>query len=542
MVATYKQSVKEKSRRSIWKHAVATLTSKRKESRMLDAVYLTKLAEFVEKKSGWMIDHFLWSDYLHFVDLSYGPKSAEELKVAFFCGPEPENDVEVLLSLGVRLENMYAFELGKDEFEQAVSALRGKYPQLKIYNGRIEEYALMHNTVFDIIYLDFTVSLLNCYRTVCCVLDNNMLSPLGVLAVNTTYMDQTEENVSFLANYFFYDVFYEGCIYHGEDYGRDKIDFPVFGRMEGSSCMGWDSPDDLRPYVEENFELAYSAFQTDFINGYANITKPAYSAFSRAITQKRLLKVNKINELLKYDKAYNQMDFDYFNDGINLFSLKFRQISDDGFQQFFSQPDNGRLLSRMDSLRKWEMLTNSHYLHEYDLGGELKDEKGELILGEDGEPQYEKLDVPAFLAEPLEKSIVIIEDAIKPKDLRIMFCDVPMIHLWYEMIINTLGYPYHTNVKNHIRHSYTAKTRKMCVDVFTFDQCRGLYDWLPMIEYQSDYVKEFNRQMIIRMSIDAIAKHSLGIIEQQYYGSAVAGHGDADWVKFYDFPFREDIS
>ena len=128
MVATYKQSVKEKSRRSIWEHAVATLTSKRKEARMLDAVYLTKLAEFVEKKSGWMIDPFLWSDYLHFVDLSYGPKSAEELKVAFFCGPEPENDVEVLLSLGVRLENMYAFELGKDEFKQAVSASLRKHP------------------------------------------------------------------------------------------------------------------------------------------------------------------------------------------------------------------------------------------------------------------------------------------------------------------------------------------------------------------------------------------------------------------------------
>lgn len=367
MVASYKQGVKDKSRRSIWEHSVASLTSKRKESHILDSAYLSKLAEFVEEKSGWMIDPFLWSDYLHFVDLSYGQKTAEELKVAFFCGPEPENDVDVLLSLGVRLENMYAFELGKEEYKQAVAALRGKYPQLKIYNGRIEEYALMHNTVFDIIYLDFTVSLLNCYRTVCCVLDNNMLSQLGVLAVNTTYMDQTEENVSFLANYFFYDVFYEGCIYHGEDYGRDKSDFPVFGRMEGSSCMGWDSPDDLRPYVEENFELAYSAFQTDFINGYANITKPAYSAFSRAITQKRLLKVNKINELLKYDKAYNQIDFDYFNDGINLFSLKFRQISDDGFQQFFSQPDNGRLLSRMDSLRIWEMLTNSHYLHEYDL-------------------------------------------------------------------------------------------------------------------------------------------------------------------------------
>jgi hypothetical protein len=116
-----------------------------------------------------------------------------------------------------------------------------------------------------------------------------------------------------------------------------------------------------------------------------------------------------------------------------------------------------------------------------------------------------------------------------------------MIHLWYEMIINSLGYPYHTNVKNHIRHSYTAKTRKICVDVFTLDQCRGFYDWLPMIEYKADFVKDFNKQIIIRMSIDAIAKHSLGIIDQQYFGSALIGMGETNWAKFYEFPFREEF-
>ena len=81
----------------------------------------------------------------------------------------------------------------------------------------------------------------------------------------------------------------------------------------------------------------------------------------------------------------------------------------------------------------------------------------------------------------------------------------------------------------------------MCVDVFTFDQCRGFYDWLPMIEYQSDYVKDFDKQMIIRMSIDAIAKHSLGIIQQQYSGSAIIGMGEEKWATFFEFPYREEI-
>ena len=61
----------------------------------------------------------------------------------------------------------------------------------------------------------------------------------------------------------------------------------------------------------------------------------------------------------------------------------------------------------------------------------------------------------------------------------------------------------------------------MCVDVFSLGQCRGFHDWLSMTEYQSEYMKDFNKQMVIRMSIDTIANHSLGIIEQQYFVGAL---------------------
>lgn len=41
--------------------------------------------------------------------------------------------------------------------------------------------------------------------------------------------------------------------------------------------------------------------------------------------------------------------------------------------------------------------------------------------------------------------------------------------------------------------------------------------------------------MIIRMSIDVIAKQSLGIIEQHFFGSTLIGAGEQDWAKFYIF-------
>lgn len=533
-MTTYKQDIKEQSRVRIWTHAIESLTTRRDETRILNRTYLTKLSAFVEARIKRVLNPSILSDFFSFLDLSYGKKNANEIKVAFFCGPEPENDVKVLLSLGVRLENMFAFEWCKPEYKLAVDALRGKYPQLKIFNGSIETYAQLHNTSFDVIYLDFTSTLNTCFKTICAVLDNNMLSPLGVLAVNTTYPDKTTENIDFLSNYFFYDIMFERSVLEGDEKYEEFM--PGFGRVEGASCHGWETPDDLKPYIDEHFEDAYSAFQSDFINGYANITKPIYSIMSQDILKKRLFKLQILDELLKYEKAYNQMDFDYFNDGINLFSMKFRMLDEeDPIRKHFSTNENGHKFNRIQSLMLWELLVNAQYIHHYDL-----DDKG-IGVDEEGNTIYEKIDILSYLSDPIISAVKVIEDLIKPGNGNVMFCDLPMIHLWLEMIVNSLGYPYHTNLKNHERHRYTAKDRQMCVDVFTFDQCRGFYDWLPMIEYQADYVKDYDRQLISRMCVDAIAKNSLGVIQQQYFGSAIAGEGDQPWAHFVDFPKRIEI-
>ena len=86
-----------------------------------------------------------------------------------------------------------------------------------------------------------------------------------------------------------------------------------------------------------------------------------------------------------------------------------------------------------------------------------------------------------------------------------------MEHLWLELILNQFGHPYHTNVGNHRRYSYKAKTRRMCIDVVTLDKCRALYDWIPMLEYFIHDMQNVNRQMITRMCMDAIDKQLLHI-------------------------------
>lgn len=117
-----------------------------------------------------------------------------------------------------------------------------------------------------------------------------------------------------------------------------------------------------------------------------------------------------------------------------------------------------------------------------------------------------------------------------------------MSHLWLEQAINQLGYPYHINTSNHKRFNYTANTRQMCLDIFTFDQCRALYDWLPMIEYYGDDLSIIERQMISRMGMDAINKHTIYILEGQYFGSALIGVNERPWSGNHCFEDRINIS
>ena len=149
-----------------------------------------------------------------------------------------------------------------------------------------------------------------------------------------------------------------------------------------------------------------------------------------------------------------------------------------------------------------------------------------------------------ILSESLKKSIPeIMESVPDSKFSRFsIFCDIPMIHLWLELAVNQLGYPYHHNTKNHKRYSYKAKEREMCLDIFTFDQCRSLYDWLPMIEYYGDDLKNLERQMMTRICIDAIGKHSLHILDRQYFGAALVCINDEDWSENHHFEDRKEIT
>lgn len=507
---TYKIPIKDVTRQLVWEHTIDSLTTSRELSRVLNKYYIKKLWKYafedyiLKYKVAESYDNLYLQDWLSFSDTIYQNKKADELKVAFFCGPEPENDVEHLLRLGVRIENIYAFESDKDIFKQAIDSLRSNYPTLKIYNGKIENFLLSNFVVFDAIYLDFTESIISTFKTLCMILDANGLSNLSILAVNTCFPDKNEENIKFLTDYFFY----QSCFEYSVFFGREK-DEPNEGRfIESANYYGYNY-EKTKECITNNFEEAYSAFQTSFILNYSNHIKPFMSVLNNPITKKRLFSTKKEEMEKLISNFHLKEEIHYEPERYSLYHFLNSQDKK-SWKTFFAERGSEKF-SRKDATTLMYAFLDSYY------------------------ENYSSL-----LSDALKLALPIINSNLLDKRGG-LFCDIPMINIWLEQAINQLGYPYHINAANHKRYSYTSKTRKMCLDIFTFDQCRALYDWLPMIEYYGDDLSILERQMISRICIDAIGKHSIHILERQYYGSAIVGINEHSWSQNHDIKDRIDL-
>ena len=521
MVATYKQDTKEKSRELLWNHAVRSLTQSRTESRVLNCTYLDNLWDFVKMKfdqSGYLDPQELidseYEDWKRFGESTYGSKKPEDLKVAFLCGPEPENDINHLVRLGVRIENIYAFESDKSCFKAAVESLHHTYPNLKIFRGNIIDFLNLNEVKFDITYLDFTGSILTEFKSIFRLLESNVISDSGILIVNTTYPDLTEKNVEFLTQFYLHSRCFEYAALHGydEEYAKQEKETRF---VESCGVFGYEE-DTVREMVKANFECAYSVFQTRIVLLYANLIKPVVSAFNNKLLQERLFAATAdIDGILADRKRESEFLQTAFESDMVPLSYIFEVMgySNDGWKHFF-EVDKGE--KNPYRTRLWCMKAVERFIV-------AKYEKNEDVLSEALKNQL----------DDVNRRLIGAKTGL--------FCDVPMIHLWLEMMLHQFGHSYHQNTLNHRRYSYTAKTRRMCLDIFTLDKCRMLYDTLPLVEYLGSDASDATRQMIERMAVDTIDKHSIRMIDELYYGAALVGIGEFPWSSYYMLPKRLEI-
>jgi hypothetical protein len=539
---TYTQPVKAASRSALWKHAVESLTVKRGTARILEHSYMEALWRFawddvlarvmdIEQHRDLIRDYF--HDWVAFSESSYGSKGSDELRVAYFCGPEPENDLKELLELGVRIENVWAFESDQTTYKQALQRARNDFPFLKIFPGSLSDFFKTTHLAFDIVYLDFTGSLitrsLSTLGTLHAVFDEQALSDLGVLVVNSCEPDATDDVCEFLAAYYRFQPMVE-CTAYGEEPHEEEGQRTAWF-SEPASCHGYEF-EDLKRIAETHLTDVYSAFATSYPLYYSSFLSPTL----------RFLRNNSLRrQLFTADKSALMEAFDRMSDSsvfMELLGLKEggkegrisgdRLLNVEGFP-FWNFIDT--LKTKAGDLGKYWFSEFSRPASGVSVldAARFRESLSETLAGYDG-----------LLATNIKEEIRRVNAAI-PDARYALFCDLPMAHLWLELALNQLGAPYHANVQNHRRWTYKAKVRRMHLDAFTFDRCRSLYDFLPMVDMYGDVLKNQLPQMIVRCCIDAIGKQSRWPLSNLYYGSNVACIGDVEGAEFAELRARVDL-
>lgn len=524
---TYKQNIKEESREKIWEHAVYSLTANRSNNRVLNEEYIRNLWNYIFYKSKYSGGYFkntnpdinYLNSWCEFANSCYGDKKSNQLRVVYLCGPEPENDLETLLKLGISIENIWAVENQKDVFDSAIENIRNKYPMLKIFHGSIDSFFKIYPLPFDIVYLDFTAPIFSVrhspFKTIHTIFDNQVLSEIGILITNYSMPEKSREYIEFLADFFLDQRYLEGGIHGGCDDQGGKITW--FG--DGCICYGYDR-NILISKINENFEEAYSSFCSLYPIFYASVISPAYRVVKEKSTYKKIFNADnsKVKKLI--DEEYKDDLVFELNDCPEVGFIKRVMESNNKVSKHwansYTKNEPGTSFNRFDAIRLSAML------------------RGELSSRRTAE----------LLSEEMRKSILSAYRKMEKYEKIRLFCDVIFENILSEIALNQLGFPYHPQMVNHKRFSYTAKTMKMFVDIFTFDRCRAFYDWIPLIEFYDKSLSIVERQMILRSCIDIIGGKQLCFTPIPIYGSgaSVVAMFETEWAKFTnEFPERIEL-
>lgn len=89
------------------------------------------------------------------------------------------------------------------------------------------------------------------------------------------------------------------------------------------------------------------------------------------------------------------------------------------------------------------------------------------------------------------------------------FLDRPNKGIYFDLLLNQIGYPLHYVTDQLKRYKYKAKKTTMFTDVFVFDECRYLYDWVPSLNQVKSAFENKSIQYIFRFALDGLIKNRI---------------------------------
>lgn len=277
MAAEYAEPQKVLARQKVIDGAIAALTTGRTNSTLCRRSYVREVRDAMLEREGYdpiaaaeltntTIDR--WEAFYDSITQDREPKN---LKVAYLCGPNPENDLRVFCSAGILPENIWAFESDPALHGIAVaSALASEFPFIKIINGAIDTFLEASPMRFDIIYLDFCGPLPSrnskqkTLLAISRVLARHALNSPGALITNVSL--PTEEGdargramlAKLVACYLYPKEFLEG---------------EVGTTPEGPIAQGYDF-DEWLAIVSDDLENFYGQFVTRVLMDHSSFISP----------------------------------------------------------------------------------------------------------------------------------------------------------------------------------------------------------------------------------------------------------------------------
>ena len=483
---TYDQPKKRIIRHRVISAAVKSLTQERENAACVSRDYVRKVYDAfinreddsLNKREAQLIDkkYIISWESLH--DAYTSKKEVRDLTVCYLCGPEPNNDFQEFIELGVLPQNIWAFETKNVTYHQALASYeQGEYPQPRIIKQNIDTFFKMTPKKFDIVYIDAcgcVPSAQHALRTISTLCQNSRLNSPGVIISNFSSPDieneQLDDWTEVIANYLFFKLYPEGYF----DIKKGKIVCDEYIQLKRS--------------IKKDFKKYYGEFISALLRDIPSVIIP----------------IQRINENPYFNQLINENDF---------------------------QLDNNEWIN----MASGSSLARFFFFCEKNIF-ELKGTKTEMLLEEMGDISGIVKGFKFIIG--LQRGAISLKDDIKDiheyfesKLSVYQFLDKPHSNLIFDAIINQLIYPLHFNPERNIRYQYRAKTRDMYTDVSIYDECRYIYEWLPAIHQVKSAFDNTSWQYIFRFCLDGLIRTRMDFNNEFFYQGSVIQHDNGDFEK-----------
>lgn len=504
MAYSYRQPVKNEVRYRALSHAVKTLTSHRGSAACVQGSYVADLKHcFINTdpddpcaREASKITPQGLSEWKRLWESCLGSKRAEDLVVCYLAGPEPTNDLEVLISLGIIPSNIWAFEAEKDCYVSAVGDLDdAPWDSPRLVKMKAESFFASAPITFDIVYLDLCstlVSKANALRLVTDLFRYQRLGSPGVLITNFCEPDFPDDSIK-----------------------RSYVDLIAQKNLAASFAAGVSSGCFDDAHVLEKLKLLRADIANDFDDGYSALITDTVSCVATTVVPAMRVANTGIRNLY---------------DGVGCLE---GCIACKG-----GSSDECRKGSTLRFLSAGEWLPAGERDHALKLRNTLIGE-----LGGSAPLAVKPLESLEYVHFIRSKGVLpngVLADDLTPLLDGFKFLDNVKANLPVDLAFAQLARPMFPALRSAKRFVYRAKTKKMYTDVIPFDECRYIFDWIPFSPHMEKAFSDISRQYIFRFALDGLVKQRLAHSTDYFFSGSVISDSIPGFARM-QFPEREEV-